>query len=42
MKGFKTLMMPQMSLAVAICHHFQSSSIVKSNGIKKKTAKKIN
>ena len=30
------------ALAVAICHHFQSNNVVKSNGIKKKTAKKIN
>lgn len=30
------------ALAVAICHHFQSNNVVKSNGIKKKIAKKIN
>jgi len=30
------------ALAVAICHHFQSNSAVKSDGIKRKTAKKIN
>ena len=30
------------ALAVAICHHFQSNNLVKSNGIKKKIAKKIN
>jgi len=29
------------ALAVAICHHFQSNNVVKSNGIKKKIAKKI-
>ena len=30
------------ALAVAICHHFQSNNVIKSNGIKKKTSKKIN
>ncbi len=30
------------ALAVAICHHFQSSSVIKPNDVKKKIAKKKN